>query len=107
LLEKDFKNMVVVNYGYLNSNDPFEEHYDASNNQLSKDQWFNYVVSDDVIDTIKEELESKAPDNSRLKSIIYDDVLNSRNVVYHSNSENNALEQAKKLSENTLVLRLQ
>lgn len=106
-MEKDFKNMVVVNFGYLHNSDPFQEDFDMTNNKLSKDEWFNYVVSDDVIDTIKEELEGKTPDNSKLKSIIYDDILNSRNVVYHSNSENNALAQAKKLSENTLVLRLQ
>jgi hypothetical protein len=98
--------MIVVNYGYLNS-EPLEENFEISNNQLSKDKWFDYVVSDDVIDSIKDVLESKSPDNGRLKSIIYDDVLNSRNVVYSSNNENSALEQAKKLSENTLVLKLQ
>jgi hypothetical protein len=105
-MERDFKNTVVMNYGYVFM-EIFDESLMEAKKELTKDKWFNYVVSDDVIDSLNNILHSEAIDNSKLKKIVYDDVINTRNVIYSSLSEEKAIEQASKSSENCLILELQ
>jgi hypothetical protein len=105
-LEKDFKNMVVMNYGYVYG-DMIDENLLEPKKELTNTKWFDYVVSDDVIDSLRNILEGENKDKSTLKKIVFDDVLNSRNVIYSSLNENKAVNHAKKLSEKTLIIRLQ
>jgi hypothetical protein len=105
-LEKDFRNTVVINYGYVYS-EVFDENLMEMKKEFTKDKWFDYVVSDDVIGELKHILENDKLDNSKLKRIVYDDVINARNLVYSSFNEEKAIDRASVLSENCIVLKLQ
>lgn len=105
-LEKDFRNTVVINYGYVYSED-FDDNLMEMKKEFTKDKWFDYVVSDEVIVELKNILENDKLDNSKLKRIVYDDVINARNLVYSSFNEEKAIDRASVLSENCIVLELQ
>ena len=98
--------MVVINYGYVFS-DVFDDNIMEQKKEATRGKWFDYVVTDDVIDSLKTILDKKEVDKNKLQQIVYDDVVNSRNVVFSSLSEQKAVEHANKLSEKCLVLKLQ
>ena len=102
---KDFKNIVVINYEYTYNN-AFEENLVENAKELTRDKWFNYVVSGDVIDSLRTILENTNIDKSILKRIVYDDVVNSKNAIYSSISEQKAIDQASRSSENCIILEL-
>jgi hypothetical protein len=104
--EKDFRNMVVMNYGYVYSDTMDKEPLELKK-ELTNDKWFDYVVSDEVAESLKGVLDSKNIDKDRFKKIVNDDVLNSRSVIFSSLNEKKAVNHAKKMSEKTLVIKLQ
>ena len=105
-MEKDCKNIIVMNYGYTN-NKAFEENFFESEKEITRDKWFNYVVSGDVIDNLRNILDDTNIDKTMLKRIVYDDVVNPKNVIYTSISEKKAITQASRSSENCIILELQ
>lgn len=102
---KEFKNIVVINLGHLYEAS-LEEELSIVNEEFTRHKWFNYVVSDGVIDSLRSVLKTPSIDKGQLKRIIYDDVVSTRNVVYSSVSEEDAINEAAKISENNLVLEL-
>ena len=104
-MEKDFKNIVVINYGH-NHTEYFEEDLIEATHELTNDKWFDYVVSDDVINSLRNVLDSEQIDKSQLRKIGYDDVINDINVVYSSPSQESAVEKAGELAENSLIMEL-
>jgi 23S rRNA G2445 N2-methylase RlmL len=104
-MEKEFKNIVVINYGH-NHTEYFDVDLLQSSNELTSSKWFDYVVSDGVIDSLRNVLDSKNVDKSQLRKIVYDDIINDRNVVYCSSSQESAFKKASELSKNQLIMEL-
>jgi hypothetical protein len=104
-MKKDFKNIVVINMGHMYEA-ALEEDFSVVPAEYVRHKWFDYVVSDDIIDELKSLLRSSNVDKPKLQRIIYDDVINTRNVVYSSDDEKDAVKEASRLADNNLVIQL-
>lgn len=104
-MDKEFKNIVVMNYGYI-FNGTEDEYFMEEQKEMTRHKWFNYVVSEDAVESLKNILDEEHYDKKNMKKIIFDDIINRKNVIYSTLSEERAIKQASRVSENCLVLKL-